>query len=80
MVWEEQDDHKLFHNGIDMELRRCRWLSKLSAMDETRMPRRMLAAWSITPWLSHRPHQTIRHGYVTTLKILGLETKSRGPT
>jgi hypothetical protein len=29
-------------------------MMELSAMDETAMPRRMLAAWSTMPWRSHR--------------------------
>jgi hypothetical protein len=28
-----------------MEVRRCRWLSKLSGMDLSRSPRRMFGAW-----------------------------------
>jgi hypothetical protein len=45
-----------------MEMRRCRWLSKLSAiMKESRSPRRMLGAWCPTPRPAGGPHQTIRH-------------------
>jgi hypothetical protein len=52
--------------------RRCRWLSKLSAMEESRSPRRMLGAWcSTTPRAVGRPQQTIRHAYITTLEKLG---------
>jgi hypothetical protein len=56
-----------------MEMRRCRWLSKLSAMEESRSPRRMLSAWCTTPRQRGRPQQTIRHAYITTLKKLGFE-------
>jgi hypothetical protein len=64
---------KLTHNGIDMEMRRCRWLSKLSAMEESRSPRRMLGAWCSTPRAVGRPQQTIRHAYITTLEKLSFE-------
>jgi hypothetical protein len=56
------------------EMRRCRWLSKLIAMEESRSPRRMLSAWCTTPrQVGGRPQQTIRHAYITTLKKLGFE-------
>jgi hypothetical protein len=68
-----------------MKLRRCKWLSKLSAMEETRVPRwtkrecqgacSLQGLVSPTPRLRHNPQQAIRHGYTTTLKILGFETK-----
>jgi hypothetical protein len=58
-----------------MEVRRCRWLSKLSAMEKSRSPRRMLGAWCPTPRPAGRPQQTIRHGYRTTLSNLGFEHK-----
>jgi hypothetical protein len=67
-----------------MEIRRCRWLSKLSAMEESRSPmirykkyggpyhpRRMLGAWSSTPRAVGRPQQS--HAYITTLEKLGFE-------
>jgi hypothetical protein len=54
-----------------MEMRRCRWLSKLSAMEESRSPRRMLGAWCSTKRAVGRPQQTIRHAYITTLEKLG---------
>jgi hypothetical protein len=56
-----------------MEMRRCWWLSKLSAMEESRSPRRMLGAWCPTPRQKGRPQQTIRHTYITTLENLGFE-------
>jgi hypothetical protein len=56
-----------------MEVRRCRWLSKLSVMEESRSPRRMLGAWCPTPRPTGRPQQTIRHAYITTLNKLGFE-------
>jgi hypothetical protein len=56
-----------------MEMRRCRWLSKLSAIEESISPRRLLAAWCPTPRAVGKPQQTIRHAYITTLKKLGFE-------
>ncbi len=56
-----------------MEVRRCRWLSKLSVMEKSRSPRQMLGAWCPTPRPSGRPQQTIRYAYITTLKKLGFE-------
>jgi hypothetical protein len=58
-----------------LEVRRCRWLSKLSAMEMSRSPRRMLAAWCPTPRRAGKPQQTIRHAYYSTLENLGLRTK-----
>jgi hypothetical protein len=58
---------------VVMEMRRCRWLSKLSAMEESRSPRRMLGAWCVTPRAAGWPQQTIRHAYTTTIKKLGFE-------
>jgi hypothetical protein len=40
-----------------METRRCRWLSKLSAMKESRSPRRILGAWCTTPRPVGRPQR-----------------------
>jgi hypothetical protein len=54
-----------------MEVRRCRWLCKLSFMKASRSPRLTLGAWCPTPRPVGRPQQTIRHAYVSTLKILG---------
>lgn len=56
-----------------METRRCRWLSKLSVMKDSRSPRRILGAWCTTPRAAGRPQQTIRHAYISTLKKLGFE-------
>jgi hypothetical protein len=56
-----------------MEERRCRWLSKLSATEESISPRRMLGAWCHTARPAGRPQQTIRHAYLTTLSNLGFE-------
>jgi hypothetical protein len=56
-----------------MEVRRCRWLYKLSFMKASRSPRQILGAWCPTPRPVGRPQQTIRHAYVSTLKILGFE-------
>jgi hypothetical protein len=54
-----------------MELRRCRWLEKLSKMNDKRGPRKILAAWCPTARPTGKPQQTIRHGYATTLTTLG---------
>jgi hypothetical protein len=56
-----------------MEMRRCRWLSKLSAMEKSRSPRKILGAWCPTPRKAGRPKQTIRHAYLATLERLGFE-------
>jgi hypothetical protein len=60
-----------------MEMRRCRWLSKLSAMKESRSPRKILGAWCTTPRKAGRPKQTIRHAYVATLKNLRFEEEGK---
>jgi hypothetical protein len=49
-----------------IEVRRRRWLSKLSVMEESRSPSRMLGAIG-------RPQQTIRHAYIATLNKLCFE-------
>jgi hypothetical protein len=56
-----------------METGRCRWVSKLSVMKESRSARRMLGAWCTTSRPVERPQQTIRHAYISTLKKLGFE-------
>jgi hypothetical protein len=57
-----------------MEMRGCRWLSKVSAMEESRSSRRMLVAWCPTSRTAGRTQQqTIRHAYITTLEKLGFE-------
>jgi hypothetical protein len=58
-----------------METRRCRWLSKLSVMKQSRSPRRILGAWCTTSRTVPvgRPQQTIRHAYISTLKKIGFE-------
>jgi hypothetical protein len=58
-----------------MEMRRCRWLSKLSAMEKSRSSRKILGAWCPTPRKAGRPKQTIRHAYVATLERLGFEAE-----
>jgi hypothetical protein len=56
-----------------MEVRRLRWLSKLSAMEMSRSSRRMLGAWCPTPRPIGKPQQTIRHAYISTLEKLGFK-------
>jgi hypothetical protein len=56
-----------------MEMRRCRWLCKLSVMKTSRFPRLILGAWCPTPQPVGRPQQTTRHAYVSTLEKLGSE-------
>jgi hypothetical protein len=61
-----------------METRRCRWLSKLSVMKESRSARRMLGAWCTTARSVGRPQQTIRHANIrSTLKKLRFEEEKR---
>jgi hypothetical protein len=57
-----------------VEMRRCRWLCKLSVMKASRSPRLILGAWSCpTPRPVGRPQRKIRHAYGTTFKKLGFE-------
>jgi hypothetical protein len=57
-----------------MEMRRCRWLSELSAMKTLISPRRILGAWCPTPRPAGRPQHTIRR----ILKKLGFEEEKEG--
>jgi exonuclease III len=50
-----------------MELRRARWLEKISHMGPDRGPRKILVAWTTNERPSGRPQQTIRHGLASTL-------------
>ena len=57
-----------------LELRRARWLEKLSHMKENRIPRLILGAWLQQPrrnWNAGRAQNINRHGYVRTLQNLG---------
>ena len=57
-----------------LELRRARWLEKLSHMKENRIPRLILGAWLQQPRRNGnagRAQNTNRHGYVRTLQNLG---------
>ena len=57
-----------------MELRRSRWLEKISHMSSKRIPRLILGAWIQKPrrnGKAGRAQNTIRHGYVRTLEKLG---------
>jgi hypothetical protein len=56
-----------------METRRCRWLSKLSVMKQSRSSRRILGAWCTTSRPVGRPQQTTRYAYISTLKKIGFE-------
>jgi hypothetical protein len=69
----QKDCLQIFKLDSMMEMRKCRWLSKLSAMKKSRSPRRMLGAWCPTPRPVGRPQQTIRHAYISTLKKVGFE-------
>lgn len=51
-----------------IELRRARWLEKISHMNDTRAPRKLLVSWLPTARPTGKPQQTIRHGYATTLQ------------
>ena len=60
-----------------MELRRAKWLEKLSHMQSNRNPRKFLVAWMPNPRNSGRPQQTIRHGYASSLeKNLGFSNSN----
>jgi hypothetical protein len=50
-----------------MELRRARWLEKISHMGSDRGPRKILVAWTTNERPRGRPQQTIRHGLASTL-------------
>ena len=57
-----------------MELRRARWLEKISHMEATRMPRKLLGAWinqARRNGKSGRSQNTIRHAYADSLRTLG---------
>ena len=57
-----------------LELRRARWLEKISHMKSNRIPRLLLGAWIQHPrrnGQAGRSQQTNRHGYVHTLNTLG---------
>ena len=51
-----------------IELRRARWLEKISHMNDTRAPRKLIVAWIPNARPTGKPQQTIRHGYATTLQ------------
>jgi hypothetical protein len=50
-----------------MELRRARWLEKISHMGPDRGPRKILVAWTTNERPRGRPQQTIRHGLAATI-------------
>ena len=57
-----------------LELRRARWLEKLSHMDHSRIPRLLLGSWipqSRNKGKAGRAQHTIRHAYACTLAKLG---------
>ena len=57
-----------------MELRRARWLEKISHMDATRMPRKILGAWINQARRNGNPgraQNTIRHAYADSLRTFG---------
>jgi hypothetical protein len=51
-----------------IELRRARWLEKISHMNDKRAPRKLIVAWIPNVRPTGKPQQTIRHGYATTLQ------------
>jgi hypothetical protein len=71
-----EDTRRTAGNSPTMEsmmgMRRCRWLSKLSAMEKSRS-RKILGAWCPTPRKAGRPKQTICHAYLATLERLGFK-------
>jgi hypothetical protein len=50
-----------------IELRRARWLKKISHMGSDRGPRKISVAWMMNEHPSSRPQQMIRHGLALTL-------------
>ena len=62
-----------------LELRRARWLEKLSHMNHTRAPRLLLGSWiphSRRNGLAGRAQNTIRNAYACTLSKLGYTEKN----
>ena len=62
-----------------LELRRTRWLEKLSHMSHTRAPRLLLGSWIQKPrrnGQAGRAQNTIRHAYASTLSKLGYTDKN----
>jgi hypothetical protein len=53
-----------------MELRRARWLEKISHMGVNRGPRKILVAWTTSKRPNGWPQQTIQHGLASTLTNL----------
>jgi hypothetical protein len=51
-----------------MELRRARWLEKISHADQSRNTRILFISWLPTPRPPGRPQQTVRHGYAKTIE------------
>jgi hypothetical protein len=51
-----------------IELRRARWLEKISHMNDNRAPRKLILAWIPNARPTGKPQQTIRHGYATALQ------------
>jgi hypothetical protein len=51
-----------------LELRRARWLEKISLASNKRYPRKLFIAWTPSPRPNGRPQQTIRHGYANSIE------------
>eukprot|EP00980_Cylindrotheca_fusiformis_P025240 scaffold13311_cov161-Cylindrotheca_fusiformis.AAC.6 len=59
-----------------MEIRRLRWLEKLSSMPETRNPRKIFISWIPQPRPTGSPCQTISKAFAHTVgEVLKLDTK-----
>eukprot|EP00957_Ditylum_brightwellii_P109757 8371561-Ditylum_brightwellii.AAC.1 len=53
-----------------MASRQLHWLGKITLMEETHLPRKFIDAWHINPSPIGRPQQTIRHMYLSALRLM----------
>eukprot|EP00957_Ditylum_brightwellii_P084466 6423185-Ditylum_brightwellii.AAC.1 len=51
--------------------RQLRRISKVANMDESRLPKKFLAAWHRNPHSIGRRQTTIRHSYIHALRMIG---------
>eukprot|EP00957_Ditylum_brightwellii_P099540 7582634-Ditylum_brightwellii.AAC.1 len=51
--------------------RQLRWISKVADIDESRLPRKFLAAWHRNPCPIGRRQTTICHSYIHALCMIG---------
>eukprot|EP00957_Ditylum_brightwellii_P079603 6052991-Ditylum_brightwellii.AAC.1 len=53
-----------------MASRQVRWLGNIAWMRENRIPHKFIAAWHTNPRPKGRPEQTMRHTYLSALRML----------